>query len=227
MKAKNHKKSSNTKEQRINNELKILPSYFDNKLLLKPVTDSEENNQVMNIGVEERCWKSEPILDSNEKMSQAHQKNQNNINSPSAQCMDSSFLLSTLLNKNNEIPKKVLDEIPKSQPKIDTENTLTAITTTNVSVEEYKAQRNNSALPSHSKNPYQLWSPFANYKKLVNQKVPLKFTPWKSMYLQMEEEVALLRSSIKYSDNCAECRKRKSEYDNSRVFKKHENTNYR
>lgn len=160
--------------------------------------DSKNRNQV----VEKRYELKEKVK------SQEHQENQNNNNSPSTLCMDSSFLLSTLLSKHNEMPKKVLEEIPKSQP----ENTLTAVTTTDVSVAENKVQRNDFVLQSHFKKTYQLWSPFANYKKLVNQKVPLKFTPWKPMYQQMEEELALLQfvsqSSPINSDNCSICLKR-------------------
>lgn len=190
MRAQNHR------EQRFNNELKNIPIYFDNYLR---IMNSEENNQ-----------------DPNERMkSKAHQEYQNTINSPSVQCMDSSFLLSTLLNKHNEMPKKVLDEIPESQLNCDTDNTVT----TNVSVQ---VQRNYFALPSHANKPYQIWSPFANYNELINQKVILKFSPWIPMYLQLEHEIAeankiLRRSSSMYFDNSS--RKRKSEFDNSQHFK--------
>lgn len=159
--------------------------------------DSENHNQV----VEKRFEPKEKVKS---------QENQNN--STSTPCMDSSFLLSTLLNKHNEMPKKVLHEVPKSQ----LENTLTAVTTKDVSLEENKVQRNYSALQSHFKKSYQLWSPFANYKKLVNQKVPLIFTPWKPMYQQMEDEIAVhqfvSQSSSINSDNCSICLRRNSKF---------------
>lgn len=161
--------------------------------------DSEENVQV----VEKRYERKDRMK------SQVHQNNQNNNNSPSTPCMDSSFLLSTLLNKHNEMPKKVLEKTPKSQPENDTENTSTAVTTTDVNVEENKVQRNYSALQSHFKKPYQLWSPFSNYKKLVSQRVPLKFTPWKPMYQQMEDDIAVRQFvSQSSTDNCSICLKR-------------------